>query len=125
MINSEEHNLLDLSISQQYAEVKSQVKSSTVQMFGSTSITADPVGYFQGTAFVSALARKEEKLDSSVRPLSVINIRDVPLLSLEMRVAQVKGTAEEAEVRVQLNQMLRVCTYQSERKFGTSFRMGF
>ncbi|KAK6012194.1 hypothetical protein OSTOST_22661, partial [Ostertagia ostertagi] len=98
------HNLLDLSIFQQYAEVKSQVRSSTVQIFGSDSLTKDPVGYFQGTLSVSsALSRKEEMSDS---PLNIINIRDVPILSLAMRADQVEGTAEESEIRDELHQML-------------------
>ncbi|KAK5972814.1 Legumain-protease-precursor [Trichostrongylus colubriformis] len=67
MTNSEQHNLLDLSITQQYTEVKSQVKSSTVQMFGSNSITRDPVGYFQGTSSVDVLSRKKEMPESSNR----------------------------------------------------------
>ncbi|KAK6017855.1 hypothetical protein OSTOST_16615 [Ostertagia ostertagi] len=78
--------------------------SSTVQIFGSDSLTKDPVGYFQGTLSVSsALSRKEEMSDS---PLNIINIRDVPILSLAMRADQVEGTAEESEIRDELHQML-------------------
>ncbi|KAK6025073.1 hypothetical protein OSTOST_09038 [Ostertagia ostertagi] len=39
-------------------------------------------------------------------PLNIINIRDVPILSLAMRADQVEGTAEESEIRDELHQML-------------------
>ncbi|VDO63868.1 unnamed protein product [Heligmosomoides polygyrus] len=112
MTNSEQNNLLDLAISQQYTEVKNEVKSSTVQMFGSNTLTRDPVGYFQGTTIGSPASLADE---SSPLP-NAINIRDVPLLLLAMKVSEVEGTAEEAGIRAQLNSMV-----QKRERFGELF----
>ncbi|KHJ82161.1 peptidase C13 family protein [Oesophagostomum dentatum] len=49
MTNSEQHNLMKFTVQNQYTDVKKEVHSSTVQVFGSTAVTDELVGYFQGT----------------------------------------------------------------------------
>ncbi|PIO69027.1 peptidase C13 family protein [Teladorsagia circumcincta] len=89
--------------------------TNSEQMFGSDSLTRDPVGYFQGTLPVTnALPRKEEMFES---PLNIINIRDVPILSLAMRIDQAEGTAEKSEIRDQLHQM-----FLKREQFGKFFQ---
>ncbi|VDL62937.1 unnamed protein product [Nippostrongylus brasiliensis] len=108
MTNSEQQNIMELSVSQQYTDVKRNVRSSTVQMFGSSAVTSVPVGYFQGmsAATLSQPRRVEPRILSDL-PLGVINIRDVPLVSLSMSASLADGTPEGTEIRRQLQLMLR------------------
>ncbi|WKY09191.1 hypothetical protein Q1695_001952 [Nippostrongylus brasiliensis] len=119
MTNSEQQNIMELSVSQQYTDVKRNVRSSTVQMFGSSTVTGVPVGYFQGmsTATLSQPRRVEPRTLSDL-PLGVINIRDVPLVSLSMSASLADGTPEGTEIRRQLQLMLR-----KRERFGEIFRI--
>ncbi|EPB78215.1 peptidase C13 family protein [Ancylostoma ceylanicum] len=106
MTSSEQHNLMQFSINQQYSDVKKEVRSSTVQMFGSPAVTEERVGYFQGTK-PSKDVVSMAKLSNSSEHSAVVSIRDVPIHSLLMRAKDVRGGEHATRAAKELQQALQ------------------
>ncbi|CAJ0591592.1 unnamed protein product [Cylicocyclus nassatus] len=99
MTNSEQHNLMGFSVQEQYSDVKKEVHSSTVQIFGSTAVTNEPVGYFQGTKpSRNVLA----VMVNSSSENKVVSIRDVPI---HMLVMSAEGVQEDKRVSDAVQQL--------------------
>ncbi|KAL6741588.1 hypothetical protein Aduo_014826 [Ancylostoma duodenale] len=106
MTSSEHHNLMQFSVNQQYSDVKKEVRSSTVQMFGSSAVTEELVGYFQGSK-PSKDAVSMAKLANSSEHSDVVSIRDVPIHSLLMRAKDIRGGEHARQAAEELQRALQ------------------